>query len=278
VVRQPEHSPDSGVRSWRVACLCLEETEIVIRVDGRAPDQMREVRITPNFLDYAEGSCLIEIGKTRVACSATVDNRVPPHVHGSGRGWITAEYAMLPRSSQQRIVRDGVRGKIGGRSHEIQRLIGRSLRAIFDLKRFGERTVILDCDVIQADGGTRCASITGAYVALALALAALRRDRKLSCNPLRQYLAAVSVGIVESVPVLDLCYLEDAQAHVDMNMVMTGDGRYVEIQGTAEAEPFSAQTLERMQALAAGGIGELVARQKDLLQLEFDPPDTALVS
>jgi ribonuclease PH len=248
----------------------------VIRVDGRAPNQLRPLTITPDYAEYAEGSCLIELGRTRVLCTATVDNRVPPHVYGSGKGWITAEYAMLPRSSQQRIVRDGVRGRIGGRSHEIQRLIGRSLRSVFDLKRFGERTVILDCDVIQADGGTRCAAITGAFVALALAMRTLRRDKKLSIQPIRQYLAAVSVGMVESTPVLDLCYLEDAQAEVDMNIVMTGDGRFVELQGTAEAEPFTPEALGRLQGLAAGGIAELVARQKDLLQLEIDPPDTAM--
>ena len=243
----------------------------MIRVDGRSPDQLREVRITPDFIEYAEGSCLIEIGRTRVLCTATVDNRVPPHVYGSGQGWITAEYAMLPRSSQQRIVRDGVRGKIGGRSHEIQRLIGRSLRSIFDLKRFGERTVILDCDVIQADGGTRCASITGAFVALALAMERLRRDKKLSIQPIRQYLSAVSVGVVEGTPVLDLCYLEDAQAQVDMNVVMTGDGRFVEVQGTAESEPFTAETLMEMQRLAAIGNEQLIARQRELLKLEIDP-------
>lgn len=245
----------------------------MIRVDGRSPDQLREVRITPDFIEYAEGSCLIEIGRTRVLCTATVDNRVPPHVYGSGQGWITAEYAMLPRSSQQRIVRDGVRGKIGGRSHEIQRLIGRSLRSIFDLKRFGERTVILDCDVIQADGGTRCASITGAFVALALAMERLRRDKKLSIQPIRQYLSAVSVGVVEGTPVLDLCYLEDAQAQVDMNVVMTGDGRFVEVQGTAESEPFTAETLMEMQRLAAIGNEQLIARQRELLKLEIAPID-----
>jgi ribonuclease PH len=247
-------------------------------VDARAPDQAREVKITPNFMEYAEGSCLIEVGKTRVACTATVENRVPPHVYGTGQGWITAEYAMLPRSSQQRVQRDGARGKIGGRSHEIQRLIGRSLRAVFDLKRFGERTVILDCDVLQADGGTRCASVTGAFVALALAMERLRRDKKLSIQPIRQYVAATSVGVVEGRPVLDLCYLEDAQAEVDMNVVMTGDGRFVEIQGTAESVPFSAQTLARLQELAAGGVQGLVALQKDLLKLELNSSDTAAVA
>jgi ribonuclease PH len=176
----------------------------VIRIDGRAPNQLRPVKITPNYLDYAEGSCLIEMGKTWVICTATVENRVPPHVYGTGKGWVTAEYSMLPRSSAQRIMRDGVRGKIGGRSHEIQRLIGRALRTVFDLDRFGERTVILDCDVLQADGGTRCASITGAFVALGLAMDRLRRAGKLNIQPIKDYLAAVSVGVVERAPVLDL--------------------------------------------------------------------------
>ena len=247
----------------------------MIRVDGRAHDELREVRITPHFLEHAEGSCLIEVGKTRVVCSATVENRVPPHVYGTGKGWVTAEYAMLPRSSGQRIMRDGVRGKIGGRSHEIQRLIGRSLRAIFDMKRFGERSVILDCDVLSADGGTRCASITGAFVALGLAMETLRERGQLSIQPLGDYLAAVSVGLVEGAPVLDLCYLEDAQAEVDMNVAMTGDGRFVEIQGTAEAAPFDGATLARMQELAAGGIATLVERQKEILQLELGKSETA---
>jgi ribonuclease PH len=243
----------------------------VIRVDGRSPEQLREIRLTPGFSEYAEGSCLVEVGRTRVLCNATVENRVPPHVYGTGSGWITAEYAMLPRSSQQRIVRDGVRGKIGGRSHEIQRLIGRSLRAVFDLKRFGERTVILDCDVIQADGGTRCASITGAFVALGLAMRTLRQRKQLNIQPIRDYLAAVSVGVVEGAPVLDLCYLEDAQAEVDMNVVMTGSGLFVEIQGTAEAAPFSLDTLTQMQRLAATGIAGLIDKQRDLLQLDLEP-------
>ena len=240
----------------------------MIRIDGRAPNQLREVKITPHYLDYAEGSCLIEVGKTRVVCSATVENRVPPHVFGTGKGWITAEYSMLPRSSAQRIVRDGVRGKIGGRSHEIQRLIGRSLRAIFDLDRFGERSVILDCDVLQADGGTRCASVTGAFVALALAMEKLRRENTLNIQPIRDYLAAVSVGVVEGSPVLDLCYLEDSQAGVDMNVVLTGSGDFVEIQGTAEEKPFSLATLGAMQALAAEGIAQLVAKQREVVSLE----------
>jgi ribonuclease PH len=244
----------------------------VIRIDGRATNQLRPVKITPNFLDYAEGSCLIEIGKTRVICTATVENKVPPHVYGTGKGWITAEYAMLPRSSNQRIVRDGVRGKIGGRSHEIQRLIGRALRSVFALDRFGERTVILDCDVLQADGGTRCASITGAFVALGLAMEKLRQNGKMNIQPIKDYLAAVSVGIVEGTPVLDLCYLEDAQAAVDMNVALTGSDEFVEIQGTAEAKPFSLETLLEMHSLAAEGIHQLIQLQKDVLKLEIAPP------
>lgn len=244
----------------------------MIRVDGRAPDQMRELKITPNYLEYAEGSCLIELGKTRVLCSATVENKVPPHVYGTGRGWITAEYAMLPRSSSQRIVRDGVRGKIGGRSMEIQRLIGRSLRTIFDLDRFGERTVILDCDVLQADGGTRCASLTGAFVALGLAMNHLRHAKKLNIQPIKDYLAAVSVGRVERTEVLDLCYLEDAQAEVDMNVVLTGHGEFVEIQGTAETSPFDLSSLQQMYQLAANGVQRQIQAQHEILQLEFPSP------
>ncbi len=232
---------------------------------------MRPVVITPDFIGTAEGSCLIEVGNTRVICTATVENRVPPHVHGSGRGWVTAEYAMLPRSSQQRIQRDGVRGRINGRSQEIQRLIGRSMRSIFDMKRFGERTLILDCDVIQADGGTRCASITGAFVAAGLAMERLRLDRQLSIQPLNDYIAAVSVGIVENIPVLDLCYLEDAQAEVDMNVVLTGRDEFVEIQGTAESNPFSRDQLNQLQDLAVLGIRKLIEIQKEFLGLNLEP-------
>ncbi len=240
----------------------------MIRVDGRAPDQLRPVRIEPNFLEYAEGSVLIEMGKTRVVCSATLENRVPPHLQGTGKGWLTAEYAMLPRSSQQRIQRDGARGKIGGRSHEIQRLIGRSLRSVFDMNRFGERTMLIDCDVIQADGGTRTAAITGSFVALGLALQRLRREGKINVNLLRDFLAAVSVGVVEGQPVVDLCYLEDAQAEVDMNVVLTGAGEFVEIQGTAESRPFGDDRLEEMLKLARSGIAHLIEKQMEFLDLK----------
>lgn len=237
----------------------------MIRVDSRTPDQMRPVRIEPNYMEYAEGSVLIEVGKTRLICTATVENRVPPHVFGTGKGWLTAEYAMLPRSSAQRIQRDGVRGSIGGRSHEIQRLIGRSLRTVFDMEKFGPRTMVIDCDVIQADGGTRTAAITGSFVALGLALARLRREGKVNIPLLEDYLTAVSVGIVEGQAVLDLCYLEDAQAETDMNVVLTGQGKFVEIQGTAESEPFGDGQLAEMLALARSGSRRLAELQKEIL-------------
>jgi ribonuclease PH len=227
----------------------------MIRVDGREADQLREVRIHPGFMENAEGSALIEIGKTRVICTATVENRVPRHLEGSGKGWLTAEYSMLPRSSAQRIQRE--RNGVKGRSHEMQRLIGRSLRTIFDLDKFGARTILVDCDVLQADGGTRTASVTGAYVAVALALERLKSERKVSTELLKDSVSAVSVGVVEGEPVLDLCYLEDAQAEVDMNVVLTGQGEFVEIQGTAETRPFDAQRLEAMLALARIGANRL---------------------
>lgn len=241
------------------------------RVDGRSPDQTREIEIIPNPLRYAEGSAEIRVGATRVLCAATVDERVPPHRIGSGQGWVTAEYAMLPRSSPQRVVRDGVRGKIGGRSQEIQRLIGRALRAVFRMDKFGERTLILDCDVIEADGGTRTASITGAFVAAGLAMARLREDNKVGAKIIKDFVSAISVGIVEGVPVLDLCYLEDAQAEVDMNVVMTGAGRFVEVQGTAEGEAFDRDELNAMLDLAAEGNRQLVDLQKEILGVDsFD--------
>ncbi len=227
----------------------------MIRVDGREPNQMREMRITPGFMENAEGSALIEIGKTRVICTATVENRVPRHLEGAGKGWLTAEYSMLPRSSSQRIARE--RNGVKGRSQEIQRLIGRSLRTIFDMDKFGSRTILIDCDVLQADGGTRTASISGAYVALALALEKLKVERKVTTELLKDSVAAVSVGVVEDQAVLDLCYLEDAQAEVDMNVVLTGRGDFVEIQGTAETQPFGAKRLEEMLQLARTGAAQL---------------------
>jgi len=239
-----------------------------MRVDGRQADQIRDVTITPNVLIHAEGSCQIDLGLTRVLCSATLDNRVPPHLVGQGQGWVTAEYAMLPRSSKQRIVRDGVKGHVGGRSHEIQRLIGRSLRAVTDLKALGERTFIIDCDVLQADGGTRTAAITGGFVALALAMKRLIEQGQMSRLLLKDFMAAVSVGIVEGRPALDLCYLEDAQAEVDMNVIMTSAGRFIEVQGTAEQESFDREQLDAMLDLARKGVLDLVEKQKEVLGLD----------
>jgi ribonuclease PH len=239
-----------------------------MRVDGRAPDEMRLMKVMPGYLKYAEGSLLIEMGETRVICSASVDNKVPPHLKDTGQGWITAEYAMLPRASKHRIVRDSIRGSIAGRSYEIQRLIGRSLRAVVDLQKLGERTIIIDCDVIQADGGTRCAAITGAFIALVLALQRMRDERKIGHLLVKDFVAATSVGIVEGRPALDLCYLEDAQAEVDMNIVMTGSGKFVEIQGTAESAPFDAAAMNEMLDLARKGIMQLVQIQKETLKIE----------
>ena len=236
------------------------------RVDGRSPDEGRPLTITPRYLKHAEGSVLIEVGDTKVICAATVEDRVPPFLKGSGKGWVTAEYGMLPRSSQERIPRESVRGKISGRTQEIQRLIGRSLRAVIDLPKLGERTVWIDCDVIQADGGTRTASISGAFVALALALREREQAGKLDANPIKDHVAATSIGIVESHYLLDLNYHEDSRAEVDMNVVMTGAGAFVEVQGTAEAEPFSHEALQQMLGLASRGIAEIVRTQREILQ------------
>ena len=232
------------------------------RTDGRAADELREVRITPGFMPYAEGSALIEVGLTRVICTATLDERVPPFRRNTGQGWLTAEYAMLPRATQQRTQRETGRGGPSGRTHEIQRLIGRSLRAVTNLQRLGERTITIDCDVLQADGGTRTAAITGAYVALVLACRRLVRENKLSALPVTGEVAAVSVGLVAGVPLLDLKYDEDSRAEVDMNVVCTGDGRFVELQGTAEGEPFSTEQMEALLALARGGLQTLFAAQR----------------
>jgi len=235
------------------------------RTDGRRADELREVRITPGFMPYAEGSALIEIGRTRVVCTATLDERVPPFRRNTGQGWLTAEYSMLPRATQQRTQRETGRGGPSGRTHEIQRLIGRSLRAVTNLSRLGERTVTIDCDVIQADGGTRTASITGAYVALVLACRKLVRENKLSAVPVTGEVAAVSVGIVAGVPLLDLKYDEDSRAEVDMNVVCTGDGRFVELQGTAEGQAFSRAEMDSLLTLAAAGIETLLAAQRAAL-------------
>ncbi len=235
-----------------------------MRVDGRKADELRKIRITRNYIKAAEGSALIEMGDTRVICTATVENSVPPFLRGKGTGWVTAEYAMLPRSSGQRIQRE--RGKVGGRTHEIQRLIGRSLRSVVDLKALGERSVLIDCDVVLADGGTRTASITGAYLALVDAVRHMKRQGMIASMPVKDYLAAVSVGIVDGTPMLDLCYVEDSAAEVDMNLVMTGTGKIVEVQGTAEGDPFSKAELGKLLALGEKGIKSLIRKQKEILK------------
>jgi ribonuclease PH len=234
----------------------------VKRGDGRTFNQLRPVKITPGYLSYAEGSVLIEVGRTRVVCAATLDDRVPPFLKGTGRGWVTAEYSMLPRSTLTRTQRDSSQGRINGRSQEIQRLIGRSLRAVTDLGALSERQLIVDCDVIQADGGTRTASITGAYVALYQALKNMKAMGLINTMPLKNAVAATSVGIVRSYMMLDLCYEEDSQAEVDCNVVMTDQGLFVEVQGTAENKPFSKNSLDGLLSLAEGGIKQLFEIQK----------------
>ncbi len=235
------------------------------RKDGRLPNQLREVRITPNYVEWAEGSALIEFGKTRVLCTASVDEKLPPFRVGKGMGWITAEYAMLPRSTHTRTTREATTGKIGGRTHEIQRLIGRSLRGVVDMLKLGERQIVIDCDVLQADGGTRTASITGGYVALALACKKLQQQKLITRWPLISPIAAISVGIVSGRPVLDLNYEEDSRAAVDFNVVMLGTGELVEVQGTAEGNPFTRDDVNTMLDLAEKGLKELFAIQEDIL-------------
>lgn len=235
------------------------------RTDGRAYDELRPVQITPGFLSYAEGSVLIEMGGTRVVCAASLEDRVPPFLRNSGQGWLTAEYAMLPRSTQTRTSREIGRGGPSGRTHEIQRLIGRSLRAVADMKALGERTLTIDCDVLQADGGTRTAAITGAYVAFALASSHLLKLGKITRSLTSNQVAAVSVGIVGKTPLLDLKYDEDSRAEVDMNVVCTSDGRFIELQGTAEREPFSRTQMDELLALATKGIEVLVGLQKSVI-------------
>jgi len=236
------------------------------RPDGRRPRELRAVEITPNFLRHAEGSALIAVGMTRVLCAASVEDGVPPFLRGQGRGWVTAEYAMLPRATHTRGAREATRGKIGGRTHEIQRLIGRSLRSVVALETLGERTIWIDCDVIEADGGTRTAAVTGAYVALALAVAKLEAAGAIPRGALVDAVAAVSVGIVGGRLCLDLAYAEDSAAEVDMNVVMTGRGKFVEVQGTAEGKPFTAAQLTNMTSLASDGISQLIAIQRRVLQ------------
>jgi ribonuclease PH len=236
-----------------------------MRSDARAPNQLRDTTITPHFLPHAEGSVLIEAGRTRVICTASVEDRVPPFLRGTGKGWVTAEYGMLPRATNTRMTREASAGKVGGRTQEIQRLIGRSLRSITELTAFGERTIWMDCDVIQADGGTRTASITGAFVALALALERMRERDFIRTIPLSDYVAATSVGIVGGEPLLDLAYEDDSKADVDMNIVKTGGGRFIEIQGTAEAMPFGREALDALLDLADQGIRQLIAKQKAIV-------------
>jgi ribonuclease PH len=236
-----------------------------MRPDGRQPDELRPVILTPNVNKYAEGSVLIQMGDTHVLCTASVEESVPPFMRDSGEGWVTAEYSMLPRATSTRSRREASQGRLGGRTLEIQRLIGRSLRAVTDLPNLGERTIWLDCDVLQADGGTRCASITGAYVALHLALQHLRQQGLLSAIPLKDAVAAVSVGILGETPQLDLNYAEDSTSDVDMNIVMTGNGNLVEVQGTAEGEPFSQEQLLQLLGLARDGIHQLFEAQRAVL-------------
>lgn len=234
------------------------------RIDGRQADDMRRIKITRNYLKYAEGSVLIEVGNTRVICAATIEDKVPPFLKGLGEGWVTAEYSLLPRSTQTRNAREAAKGKLSGRTQEIQRLIGRALRSVVNLKALGERTVWIDCDVIQADGGTRTASITGAFVALVDAVNTIYTDTE-KPFPVKDFLAAISVGIIGESVALDLCYEEDSSAIVDMNVVMTGAGQFVEVQGTGEKHPFTREQFENMLKTAEKGIQQLIDYQKDIL-------------
>jgi ribonuclease PH len=241
-----------------------------MRVDGRRPDQLRPTKITPDYLVTAEGSVLIEAGNTRVLCAATIEDSVPGFVRGSGKGWITAEYSMLPRSTITRTPREITKGRPSGRTHEIQRLIGRSLRSVMDLSALGERSIIVDCDVLQADGGTRTAAITGAYVALAIAVGTLVRFKVVAKSPLRDSVAATSVGIVAGTPMLDLAYEEDSRADVDMNVVMTGSNQFVELQATAEHTPFDDAQMQELVDLARGGLAELRSIQQEVLAVRVE--------
>jgi ribonuclease PH len=237
----------------------------VIRLNDRSPNELRPVTLTPGFTMHAEGSVLIEVGFTRVICTASVEDKVPPFLRNTGKGWVTAEYGMLPRATSTRSNREAAAGKVGGRTMEIQRLIGRSMRSVIKLEELGERTIWLDCDVIQADGGTRCAAITGGFVALVLALGKLKGAGLLRSIPIADYVAATSVGIVAGMPLLDLAYEEDSKADVDMNIVKTSDGRFIEIQGTAEAEPFGTDALTGLLALADKGITDLIDKQRAIV-------------
>jgi ribonuclease PH len=235
------------------------------RLDGRAPDAIRPTRLTSDFTIHAEGSVLIDVGRTRVICTASVEERVPPFLRGSGKGWVTAEYGMLPRATATRMTREASTGKLGGRTQEIQRLIGRSLRTVTNMLELGERTIWVDCDVIQADGGTRTASITGGFVALVIALEKLRGQGVIPRVPITDYVAATSVGVVAGTPLLDLAYDEDSKAEVDMNVVKTSDGRFIELQGTAETKPFDRASLDALLGLADKGIHDLMNQQRELV-------------
>ncbi|MDD5633670.1 MAG: ribonuclease PH [Candidatus Omnitrophica bacterium] len=238
----------------------------MMRKDGRSEEELRDIKITKDFIKYAEGSCLFEIGNTKVICTATLEETVPVFLKGKGEGWVTSEYAMIPRACQTRVPRESTKGKKDGRTHEIQRLIGRALRGIIDMKVIGERTIWMDCDVIQADGGTRCASITGSFIALCLALEKLKNRGIIKNIPVKEFVAAVSVGIVDGKSYLDLSYDEDSKADVDMNVVMTDSGKFVEIQGTAEKEPFTGDQMKDLITLADKGIRKLVKKQKEALK------------
>ncbi|MFQ5713036.1 MAG: ribonuclease PH [Candidatus Scalinduaceae bacterium] len=237
-----------------------------MRKDGRKPDELRPVKIERNFTKFAPGSVFIQVGDTKVICTASIDENVPPHMKNSGQGWVTAEYSLLPGSTPKRVVREAARGRINGRTQEIQRLIGRSMRAIVNLSTLGERTIWIDCDVIQADGGTRVAAITGGYVALVDAIKWLRNKGEITGEPLLGSVAAVSVGVVDGVPMLDLCYEEDCAAKVDMNIVLTGDGEYIELQGTGEQQTFSEKELAEMISQAKKGVNQLTQMQKQALE------------
>ena len=236
-----------------------------MRPSQRQPHQLRDIRITRRYTKHAEGSVLIECGDTRVICTASVDEKVPPHKKGSGEGWVTAEYGMLPRSTNERMGREAAKGKQSGRTQEIQRLIGRSLRAVVDLAKLGERTIVIDCDVIQADGGTRTAGVTGAFVALHDAVSWLMQKGLVRENPIKEFIAAISVGIYEGAPVLDLDYAEDSACDTDMNVVMLGNGHFVEVQGTAEGHPFTRAEMDELLELAKAGIAQLIEKQRAVL-------------
>lgn len=237
-----------------------------MRPDGRKNNEIRDIKITRNFIRTAEGSVLISMGNTRVVCTATIEDKVPPFLKDQKKGWITAEYSMLPRATKMRTIRESTAGRISGRTHEIQRLIGRALRSVVDLSIIGERTIWIDCDVLEADGGTRTAAITGAFICLTDAIDYALRNGLIERTPIKDYLAAISVGIVQGEPLIDLCYLEDSIAEVDMNIVMTGSGRFVEVQGTAEGNPFSKSTLDDLIKLAEEGISKLIEIQKKLIE------------